>query len=72
MSKELKVLLDREDVKEKFKQMMGKRATSFLTSVMQISAQNQLLAKADPMSIYQSAVIAATLDLPLNNSLGFA
>jgi len=67
-----KSLFDREDVKGKFKEMLGKRATSFITSVLQITAQNHLLAQADPMSIYQAAAVAATLDLPLNQNLGFA
>jgi recombination protein RecT len=35
-------------------------------------AQTQLLAHADPVSIYQAAAVAATLDLPLNQNLGFA
>ncbi len=43
-----------------------------MTSVLQIAAQNSLLAKADPVSIYQAAAVAATLDLPLNQNLGFA
>lgn len=67
-----KQLFDRDDVKNKFKELLGKRATSFVTSVLQIVASNELLSKADPMSIYQSAAVAATLDLPLNNNLGFA
>ena len=67
-----KALFERDDVKQKFKELLGKRATSFITSVLQITAQNQLLAKADPVSIYQSAAVAATLDLPLNQNLGFA
>lgn len=67
-----KALFEREDVKQKFKEILGKKATSFITSVLQIAAQNQLLAKADPVSIYQSAAVAATLDLPLNQNLGFA
>lgn len=67
-----KSLFEREDVKQKFKEILGKKATSFITSVLQIAAQNQLLAKADPVSIYQSAAVAATLDLPLNQNLGFA
>ena len=67
-----KTLFEREDVKQKFKEILGKKATSFITSVLQIAAQNQLLAKADPVSIYQSAAVAATLDLPLNQNLGFA
>lgn len=67
-----KSLFARDEVKKKFEEMMGKRSTSFITSVLQIVASNSLLAKADPNSIYQAAAMAATLDLPLNNSLGFA
>src|ERR1700756_3842884 len=67
-----KHLFEREDVKEKFKELLGKRATSFMTSVLQIASQNQQLAEADPISIYQAAAVAATLDLPLNQNLGFA
>lgn len=68
----IKTLLNREDVKAKFTEMLGKRATSFITSVLQIVSSNNLLSKADPSSIYQAASVAATLDLPLNNNLGFA
>lgn len=67
-----KSLFERNDVKQKFHELLGKRASSFMTSVLQITAQNSLLAKADPVSIYQAAAVAATLDLPLNASLGFA
>jgi|ADGO01.1.fsa_nt_gi recombinase, phage RecT family len=67
-----KELFSREDVKQKFQEMLGKRATSFITSVLQIVASNDLLAKAEPTSVYQAAAVAATLDLPLNNNLGFA
>lgn len=62
----------RADVRQKFEEMLGKRAPQFITSVLQIAASNDLLAKADPVSIYNSAALAATLDLPLNNNLGFA
>jgi recombination protein RecT len=68
----VKSLFDREDVKKRFQAMLGKRSASFITSVLQCVASNALLAKCDPASIYQSAAVAATLDLPLNNSLGFA
>jgi recombination protein RecT len=67
-----KTLFARDDVKAKFQELLGKRSTSFITSVLQIVASNDLLAKADPSSIYQSAAVAATLELPLNNQLGFA
>jgi recombination protein RecT len=68
----IKSLFAREDVKQKFQELLGKRATSFITSVLQIAAQNSLLANADAVSIYQAAAVAATLDLPLNQNLGFA
>lgn len=62
----------RTDVRQKFEEMLGKRAPQFITSVLQIANSNELLSKADPISIYNSAALAATLDLPLNNNLGFA
>lgn len=67
-----KKLFDQDQVKQKFQELLGKRSASFITSVLQIVASNDLLAKAEPQSIYHAAAVAATLDLPLNNSLGFA
>lgn len=67
-----KALFAQENVRKKFEEMLGKRAPQFITSVLQIANSNDLLAKADPMSIYNAAATAATLDLPLNNNLGFA
>lgn len=62
----------RDDVKAKFTEIMGKRSSVYITSVLQVVAQNKLLADADVNSIYQAAMVAATLDLPINNNLGFA
>jgi recombination protein RecT len=67
-----KNLFAKDEVRGKFQEMLGKRATSFITSVLQIVASNKLLAKAEPHSVYHAAAAAATLDLPLNNNLGFA
>lgn len=68
----VKNLFGKDEVRNKFQEMLGKRAPSFITSVLQIVASNALLSKADPHSVYHSAAVAATLDLPLNNNLGFA
>lgn len=68
----VKSLLESDKVKGKFQEMLGKKAQGFITSVLQIQSQNELLAKADPASIVNAAMVAATLDLPLNNNLGFA
>ena len=68
----IKNLFAKDEVKNKFQEMLGKRAPSFITSVLQVVASSDLLKKADPNSVYHSAAVAATLDLPLNNALGFA
>ena len=68
----VKNLFGRDEVRNKFQELLGKRAPAFITSVLQSVASNTLLAKADPHSVYHGAAVAATLDLPLNNNLGFA
>ena len=67
----VKDFFSRIDVKQKFEEMLGKRAPQFITSILQIASNNDLLRKADPASIYNAAATAATLDLPINNNLGF-
>lgn len=67
-----KALFTSDQVKHKFNELMGKRSAAFITSVLQAVASNDLLQKCDPMSIFHAATVAATLDLPINNSLGMA
>ncbi len=68
----MKDFFQREDVVQKFQELLGKRASSFLTSVLSVVSQNDLLAKADPKTVYMAALTSATLDLPINQNLGFA
>lgn len=67
-----KALFNSDQVQKKFNELLGKRASAFITSVLQVITNNDLLSKADPMSIYHAATVAATLDLPINQNLGFA
>lgn len=67
-----KTFFNQETVKKKFEELLGKRAPAFITSVLQIVNSNKLLANAEPGSIFNAAATAATLDLPINNNLGFA
>lgn len=67
-----KSLFSDEKVKAKFQELLGTKATGFMTSVLQAVSTNDLLKKADPHSVYHAAAVAATLDLPINNNLGFA
>lgn len=68
----IKKFFEGDAVQKKFRELLGKKAQGFVTSVLQVVATNDLLPNADPVSVYQSAAMAATLDLPINNNLGFA
>lgn len=67
----IKEFFDRPDVKGRFEEIMGKRSSAFIASVLQV-ASDDTLKDSDPISVYQAASVAATLDLPINKSLGFA
>lgn len=68
----LKTFFESANVQNKIKELVGKNAATFATSVMQIANSNSMLKTADPMSIFNAACMAATLNLPLQNGLGFA
>lgn len=68
----LKSMLGSENVKARFQEILGKKAPGFISSILSVANSNSLLQKADPKTVMNSAVIAATLDLPINPNLGFA
>lgn len=70
--KSLKEFLNHPIILEKVKSLVNKNAATFTTSIMQIVNSNTMLKNADPMSIFNAACMAATLNLPLQNGLGFA
>lgn len=57
---------------QKLAEILGKNATSFTASVLQVVNSNELLKNADPQTVFGAAVKAATLNLPIDNALGFA
>lgn len=59
-------------VQSKFKELLGQKSVGFVTSVLQAVASNPQLQQADPASVYNSAAVAAILDLPINQSIGHA
>lgn len=65
-------LLSQDAIKNRFEQILGKKSAGFISSIISATKANPALAKCDPQSIISSAVIAATLDLPVQQSLGFA
>lgn len=70
--KTLRELFNDPNIKTKVEQLIGKNSATFATSVMQIANSNTMLRTADPTSIFNAACMAATLNLPLQNGLGFA
>lgn len=68
----IKALLAGSGAQEKIKELVGKNAATFTTSVLQIVNSNSMLSNATPMSVFNAACMAATLNLPINNALGFA
>lgn len=68
----IKNFFSSEVAMKKMQELMGQNAASFATSVLQIVNSNELLKKAAPQSIFNAACMAATLNLPINNNLGFA
>lgn len=68
----LRGLLETPAVRNRFDEVLGKKAAGFISSIISATSMNAQLSKADPMSIMQAAMIAASLDLPINPSLGFA
>ena len=69
---QLKQTLNAPSVKAKFEEMLGKRAPQFLTSITTVVQNNALLQKAEVTSIVMGAAVAASMDLPLHPSLGYA
>lgn len=65
-------LVARLDVRKRFEEILGDRAAGFISSVISVTQTNKDLALCDPNSVLASAVIAATLDLPINPNLGMA
>lgn len=68
----LKGMLNAPTMKKKFEEVQGKKAPQFMTSLLNIYNGDANLQKVDPMSVVTSAMVAATLDLPIDKNLGYA
>lgn len=66
----LKSILDQPGYKARFAEILKHRAPQFCASIIQVA--RTLPANTDANSIVSSALMAATLDLPVNKDLGFA
>lgn len=65
-------LADSANIKARFETVLNKNAGAYLGSVLNVVKNNKALADCEPMSIMGSALIGATLNLPIDPNLGFA
>lgn len=68
----VKNLLSQDNVKKRFHEILGDKSAGFISSVLNVTKTNSELSKANPHTVLNAAVVAATLDLPIDPNLGFA
>ena len=68
-------LLDREGYRRRFDDLLGRRAPQFVSSIVSMVNADKSLQEAfrnAPLTVIQSALKAATYDLPIDTTLGYA
>lgn len=71
----LNSLLDREGYRRRFDDLLGRRAPQFVSSIVSMVNADEKLQEAfcnAPLTVIQSALKAATYDLPIDTTLGYA
>lgn len=68
----IKAYMNGQGVQRKLEELLGERKDVFLTSALQVVSSSKMLKDATPESVFGAVVTAATLNLPINNNLGFA
>lgn len=71
----MNAMLDGEKMRSRFDELLGKRAPQFISSVVSLvnaDKNMQLAFYESPMTVIQSALKAATFDLPIDQNLGYA
>lgn len=68
----LKALMRTSIIRARFEDVLGKKSAGFMSSIISAVSANKSLLSCDPTSVISAAMIAATLDLPINPSLGMA
>ena len=71
----MNAMLDGEAMRGRFNDLLGKRAPQFISSLVSLVNADTNLQQAfyeAPMTVIQSALKAATFDLPIDQNLGYA
>lgn len=68
----LKSLVSTDKVETRIQELLGDRKSMFVTSLLQCVNSSHMLQKAEPMTVLNAAMTAASLNLPISNQLGYA
>lgn len=71
----MNTFLDNQGMRKRFDDLLGKRAPQFVSSIVSMVNADKKLQQAfyeSPMTVIQAALKAATFDLPIDQSLGYA
>lgn len=59
-------------VVKRTEEMLGRRSSQFVTSVLSLAGSDPAIMNCEPRSLFNACLTAAALDLPINKNLGFA
>lgn len=68
----IKSYLQRKDIRQRFEEMLDRKAPQFMASIVNLVSASPSLQKCDPNSIMSAAFVAASFDLPIDQNLGFS
>lgn len=68
----VKEMLETENVKKRFQDVLGSKAPSFMATITNVVAGSNKLKQCEPNSIMSAAFVAASFDLPIDSNLGFS
>lgn len=72
MSYEVAKYIKNESVGKRINELLKDRAPQFTTTLMAVLNSNKALNDCEPQSVLTAALTAASMDLPINQNLGFA
>lgn len=67
----VRTLVTSPNLKKKFEDVLGDKAPQFISSLVNVVNSTQSLQNVDQMSVIQTAMVAASLDLPIDKNLGY-
>lgn len=71
----MSAILDGQNMRKRFDELLGKRSPQFISSIVSLVNADTNMQRAfyeAPMTVIQSALKAATFDLPIDQNLGYA